>query len=255
MKLGVVADVHGNLVALQSVLDDASTLGVERWWALGDLVLFGPRPVEVVQTLRELPHVDFVGGNTDRYVVTGDQPSVHPDAASVVGDVDLIQRFAWTAAGIAWAQAALVHAGLLDWLAELPADQRLDLPDGSRLLGVHASHHSDDGPGIDSRGSDEDLRQLLSGCEADIVIGGHTHDPTDRVVDGVRALNPGSTGLPRRSDGASWLFIDATEAGVTYEHRCCSFDIEAVVDDCRRRRQPNADFVEAILRRQHVYSR
>jgi predicted phosphodiesterase len=255
MKLGVVADVHGNLVALQSVLDDAANLGVERWWALGDLVLFGPRPVEVLETLRGLPQVDFVGGNTDRYVVTGEQPSVHPDAASVVGDIDLIQRFSWTAAGIAWAQGALVQAGLLDWLADLPAQQRLDLPDGSRLLGVHASPNSDDGPGIDSDGSDEKLRKLLAGCGADIVIGGHTHVPTDRIVDGVRALNPGSTGLPRRSDGASWLFIDATEAGVTYDLRSCSFDIDAVVDDCCQRRQPNAHFVEAILRRQHAYSR
>ena len=45
MRLGVIADVHGNDVALRAVLDDAARYHVDRWWVLGDLVLFGPRPV------------------------------------------------------------------------------------------------------------------------------------------------------------------------------------------------------------------
>jgi len=55
VRLGVIADIHGNDVALRAVLADASRLGVERWWALGDLVLFGPRPTEVLEIRRELP--------------------------------------------------------------------------------------------------------------------------------------------------------------------------------------------------------
>jgi predicted phosphodiesterase len=44
MKLGVIADIHGNERALRAVLDDAARRRVDRWWVLGDLVLFGPRP-------------------------------------------------------------------------------------------------------------------------------------------------------------------------------------------------------------------
>jgi hypothetical protein len=40
----MIADIHGNDVALRAVLKDADRLGVDRWWALGDLVLFGPAP-------------------------------------------------------------------------------------------------------------------------------------------------------------------------------------------------------------------
>jgi predicted phosphodiesterase len=43
VRLGVVADIHGNDVALRAVLEEADRVGVDRWWALGDLVLFGPR--------------------------------------------------------------------------------------------------------------------------------------------------------------------------------------------------------------------
>jgi hypothetical protein len=71
MRVGVLADVHGNAVALRAVLDDASRYGVERWWALGDLVVFGPRPAEVVQLLSGLPSIELVMGNTDRHVVEG----------------------------------------------------------------------------------------------------------------------------------------------------------------------------------------
>jgi len=48
MRLGILADVHGNDVALRAVLDDAAECRVDRWWILGDLVLFGPRPAEVL---------------------------------------------------------------------------------------------------------------------------------------------------------------------------------------------------------------
>jgi predicted phosphodiesterase len=78
MKLGIVADIHGNDVALRAVLKDADRLDVDRWWALGDLVLFGPRPVEVLELLQGLRCVSMLRGNTDRYVLTGEQPRMRP---------------------------------------------------------------------------------------------------------------------------------------------------------------------------------
>ena len=59
MKLGVIADIHGNEVALRAVLGDAARCHVDQWWVLGDLVLFGPRPAEVLELLRDLLH-DFL---------------------------------------------------------------------------------------------------------------------------------------------------------------------------------------------------
>jgi putative phosphoesterase len=254
VKLGVLSDIHGNNVALDAVLADGASLGVERWWALGDLVLTGPRPVEVIETLRSLSDVAFVGGNTDRYVVTGAQPLAHQTVADVIGDADLIQRYAEVAASIGWARGALVQAGLLDWLADLPTEQRLTLPNGQRLLGIHASPASDDGPGINPGVGDDELATLLEGCDADIVVGGHTHAATDRRLDGVRVLNPGSTGLPRHGTAASWLVLEVDDDLVSVEHRRVPFDTEAVVADLRARRHPAEDFAAAILRGTHPFA-
>jgi hypothetical protein len=51
VRLGIIADIHGNELALRAILQDADRLDVDRWWALGDLVLFGPRPAEVLELL------------------------------------------------------------------------------------------------------------------------------------------------------------------------------------------------------------
>jgi hypothetical protein len=57
MRLGVIADIHGNELALRAVLEDAASRRVDRWWVLGDLVLFGPRPAEVLDLFAGLPGV------------------------------------------------------------------------------------------------------------------------------------------------------------------------------------------------------
>jgi predicted phosphodiesterase len=251
MRLGIVADIHGNDVALSAVLRDAALLGVDRWWALGDLVLFGPRPAEVLQLLQGLPGIAMLRGNTDRYVLTGEQPAPHSTLADAAASIDLVERYAAMAAHIAWTRGVLDQAGLLDVLEGLPAQLRLRLPGGTAVLGVHASPRADDGPGIDPWIADERLGPLLAGCGADVVIGGHTHSATDRLLGPVRALNPGSTGLPRTAGSASWLLLEDDDGGLAVTRRAVPYDAGAVVADLRRRRHPGAEFVASILTGRH----
>jgi predicted phosphodiesterase len=251
MRLGIVADIHGNDVALRAVLNDADRLDVDRWWALGDLVLFGPRPVEVLELLQALPGISMLRGNTDRYVLTGEQPAPHATAADAAVSIDLVERYAAMAAGIAWTRGVLDQSGLLDVLISLPAQLRLLLAGGATVLGVHASPRADDGPGIEPGIADEQLWPLLAGSDADIVIGGHTHFAADRLVGGIRALNPGSAGLPRTCGTTTWLLLEDGSDGLAVTHRSVPFDVEAVVSDLRRRRHPNAEFIASILTGQH----
>jgi hypothetical protein len=122
---------------------------------------------------------------------------------------------------------------------------------GATIMGIHASPRADDGPGIGPGISDEQLRQLLAGSGAEFVIGGHTHFAADRLVGGIRALNPGSTGLPCTCGAASWLLLDDDGDELSATHRSVPFDVEAVVSDLRRRRQPNAEFTAGILTGRH----
>ncbi len=253
VRLGVISDVHGNAVALEAVLVDAAAVGVDRWWVLGDLALFGPRPVEVLEMLAGLPDVGFVSGNTDRYVLTGEQPDPHATPLDAAGDVGLVERYGAMAGAIGWTRGALSQAGVLEHLSRLASEQRLELPDGSTLLGVHASPGRDDGAGIDTGADDGALGDLLAGSEASAVVGGHTHDPTDRTVRGIRALNPGSVGLPRRPGRAGWMAIEAGRSGIRVERRSVSFDVDAVVTDLEIRGYPNAAYLSTVLRGTGVF--
>jgi Calcineurin-like phosphoesterase superfamily domain len=188
-------------------------------------------------------------------VRTGAQPAPHATAEHAAGDLDLVERYGAMAGAIGWTRGALSQAGRLDRLASLPSEQRTTLPDGTTVLGIHASPRSDDGPGIDTDATDRELHGLLADAGADVVIGGHTHIATDRTVGGVRALNPGSVGMPKRLDGAAWMLVDATEAGVAVEHRRVAYDVDAVVTDLHRRGYPSAAWVESMLRRTHPFAR
>ena len=212
-------------------------------------MLFGPQPVEVLETLVGLGDIDFVGGNTDRYVLTDEQPHPHATAEAAMVDVDLVRRYGLMAAGAAWTRGVLDQAGVLELLDDLPAHQRLTLEGGTTVLGVHASPMSDDGPGFDTTSPDADIAGLLAGVDAAWVVGGHTHDPTDREVTGIRVLNAGSVGLPRSAGRASWMVIDTDSGVAEVEHRAVEFDVGAVVEALHRRRHPNREFIASVLAR------
>jgi hypothetical protein len=148
-------------------------------------------------------------------VLTGEQPAPHATLADAAQSIDLMQRYAAMAAGIGWTRGVLDQAGLLATLVSLPAHLHLRLPNGATVLGVHASPLADDGLGIDPVIADDELGRLLTGSGADIVIGGHTHAAIDRMTCGIRALNPGSTGLPRTRGMASWLLLEADGDAMT----------------------------------------
>lgn len=172
--------------------------------------------------------------------------------ADAAVSIDMVERYAAMAAGIGWTRSVLDQAGLLGTLVKLPEQLRLRLADGTTILGVHSSPQADDGPGIEPGIADEQLGPPLAGCAADVVVGGHTHSATDRVIGNTRAFNPGSTGLPRTVGNASWLLLEDCGGGLAVTHRSVPFDIDAMIGDLNRRRHPSADFVSAGVEAHNV---
>lgn len=119
----------------------------------------------------------------------------------------------------------------LDWVKALPLEERLVLPDGTRVLCVHASPGEDDGTGITPSQTHEELEHLLESCEAELVLVGHTHWPLDRSAAGVRVINPGSVSYPWFPDlRGSYALIEADASGHTITQHRVEFDIGAVIE-------------------------
>ena len=63
-KLTILADIHGNLPALEAALAEIAAEGVEHVVCLGDVAMLGSQPHEVIARLRALG-CPVVMGNTD----------------------------------------------------------------------------------------------------------------------------------------------------------------------------------------------
>ena len=248
MRLALLADIHGNSVALDAVLADvASAGGADAYWLLGDLVALGPDPLGVLERVERLPRVVVVRGNTDRYVVSGEQPP--PTLADAARDPDLLPKLVEVAASFAWTQGVLTAAHRIDWLAALPLEARGTLPDGTRILGVHASPGRDEGPGLNSAASSDQLRALVADCDADLVCTGHTHVFLDETVDGIRLVNVGGVSNPVSADRrASYVLLEAAPGAYRLEHRLVAYDYDAVIEQTLRLRHPGSRFIVAAQR-------
>ncbi len=87
--LALLYDVHGNLPALEAVLDDAADAARRRYVLGGDYALFGGWPVETVERLREVDNARWIRGNGERWTAGIDAPP--PDNPVVRGAIAAAQ--------------------------------------------------------------------------------------------------------------------------------------------------------------------
>src|SRR5581483_6099637 len=203
MRVAVVSDIHSNLHALEAVLEAIEQEDPDEIWCLGDIVGYGPRPVECCRVVEEQAAV-CLAGNHD---------------LGVLGTVD-IEDFAPDAAA-----AALWTRGMLDG----PARSFLErLEPSAETDGAQLFHASPRDPIWEYILTDQAAAAALEATTAPLVLVGHSHVPLAVTVDdgelagghapagtkialgdGRWLLNPGSVGQPRDGDArAAWLLLD-----------------------------------------------
>ncbi len=247
MRLAILGDIHGNPLALDAVLDDVEAWGgADGYLLMGDFSAIGPDPVGPLDRIDELSNAVCVRGNTDRAIVSFDFDE--RDLADVAGDPATVAQVLRMARSFAWTQGYLSAFGWMDWLRDLPLDYRFTLPDGTRVLAVHASPGMDDGPGVTPATSTEQLVGLLEGADAELIIVGHTHWPQDHRLGGVRVINPGSVSNPPVGDTrASYARLEASESGYKVEFRRVEYDFNAALDAIRQSDHPARDYMLSFL--------
>lgn len=248
MNAAILADIHGNSIALDSVLQDIKSIGgVDEYWLLGDFAAIGYDPLGVLQRITELPNAYCIRGNTDRYLGTGELPWRAFD--EVIHDPVLARTYVEVASSFAWTTGAVGSTGWLPWFRELPMEMRRTLPDGSRVLAVHAAPGTDDGIGININTTDDELHVLLGEVNVDLVLVGHTHLPFDRVSRGIRVVNPGSVSNPFPPDlRASYAVLDADKDGYKLHSRRVEYDRDAVIKAVREVNHPAQDYIERFMK-------
>jgi len=227
MKIVALYDIHGNLPALDAVLQEVEQEQPDLILVGGDVVP-GPMPRAALARLLALgDRIRYIRGNCEREVV------------AAFDGLPLGQRMSEEVSeGMRWAAKQLDHSQR-DFLAHLPEQASLSVDGLGEVLFCHGSPRSDEEI-ITAATPEERLRAMLTGVRQRIVVCGHTHMQFDRTIDGTRIVNAGSVGMPYGDAGAYWLVL-----GPEMRLRRTLYDLEEAAARIRTSGYPQAqDFAE-----------
>ena len=189
MRVAALYDVHGNLPALEAVLEEVEREQPDAIVFGGDIVA-GPMPRETLERVRGLgDKARCLRGNADRLALEYRSGKRAEDDG--VGD-------AWVGAQLSDEEAAFLGA--------LPLTIALDVDGLGPTCFCHATPR-DDEEVFTERTPDGVVAEMLSGTEEATVVCGHTHMQVDRRVGRWRVVNAGSIGLPHGAVGAHWALL------------------------------------------------
>ena len=245
MQLAVISDIHGNCFALDEVLADISQQGIERIVCLGDAIQGGAQPAETVERLREVG-CPIVMGNADAWLLTGLETSSHEQ----VTEQQLAVR-AWSLAQLSEEDRAFIQ--------QFQPTIEMVLEAGKKLLCFHGSPHSFDDIILPDT-SEDTLSQLLSGFDATLMTGGHTHTQQLRRIRNAWYFNPGSVGLAynwqlpgeqfQADPWAEYAIVTCEGEGIGITFRHIPFDVEELASIIRASGKPYAEQAIAVYRQE-----
>jgi putative phosphoesterase len=189
MPIATLYDVHGNIRALEAVLQEIPDDAVI---VVGGDVAVGPHPSETLERLRSLgDRVRWVRGNADRELTPG-EPGLAPEGALEPVRAKLTDE-----------QIAFLHG--------LPPTVQI-----GRVLFCHATPRND----VDFftvLTPEHRVAPLFADVDADIVVCGHTHMQFDRMIAGKRVINSGSVGMPYEDAPGAYWTLDLEHRRTEYE--------------------------------------
>jgi putative phosphoesterase len=204
VRIGVLADLHGNAPALEAVLSDLRAAGVARALVAGDLIGYYPFVNETLDLLRTFD-CTVVLGNHDGYLLG--RLACPRDRWEAYG-LDVVER-----------TISVEHRA---WLDTQPFQRELTI-DGRTVLLCHGSPAGPEDYAYPNR---EDFSVFeVPGVE--VIVMGHTHIPLLRHHAGRLLLNPGSCGQPRDYDPRAAFAILNTE-GMSVEQCRVPYDVAKV---------------------------
>jgi predicted phosphodiesterase len=231
MPVAAIYDIHGNLPALEAVLQEIHKTDVESIIVGGD-VLPGPMPTETLKCLAELDiPTHCIYGNGEVAVLqqlAGKVPIAVPEPYRPI--------IRWTAD-----QLNAEHQRLLSaW----PKTYTAQIHGLGEVLFCHATPR-DENEIFTRLTPAERLLRVFDGLDASVVICGHTHMQFDRTIGRTRVVNAGSAGMPFGEAGADWLLL-----GPDIQLRHTSYNLMAAAERIRARGYPQAqDFTERNILR------
>lgn len=213
MAIAILSDIHGNLPALEAVLDDLRGRRPDAVYCLGDLVGYGAFPNEVVERIRT-ERIPTIMGNYDEGVGFDRDDcgcAYREEVEKTRGQRSLF----WTRA-----QTTDDHKA---FLRSLPPEIRFN-DAGRQILLVHGSPRKMNEYLFEDRPLSS-FERLAASSNADIIVFGHTHRPYAKVAGNVLFLNAGSIGKPKDGDWRACYALLSPDAAQPVEFVRVPYDL------------------------------
>ena len=241
MRVAALYDIHGNLPALEAVLQDVRQADVDQIVVGGDVVP-GPMPCETLRRLLDLDlPAHFIYGNGE-LAMLAQMAGARTGAITYWGTTSgarppesIVEIYRWT--------TAQIQSEFEPVLARWPKTLQLEIDGLGQVLFCHATPRSET-EGFTRLTAEEHLLPLFEPLQVEVVVCGHTHMQFDRRVGRTRVVNAGSVGAPFGEPGAYWLLL-----GPDVQLRRTLYDFAQAAERIRGTEYPQAeDFaVQSVL--------
>ena len=218
MKIAVFSDVHGNMDALEKVLEDAQQENCEKFFVLGDYAMAGPEPDAAVRFFMEKHSEDnfyMIQGNTDEMIGNYSQ-SVY----------DNVKEHAPVMAEALKDDFGIISVAGREFLKNLPPQLSIE-EEGVSMLLVHGSprkNNEDILPDIPM----SSVSEMVKDVKESIILCGHTHIPCGfQTATRKTVINVGSVGRPFTPEPKScYLTITLADGKALFEHKFVQYNNE-----------------------------
>lgn len=216
MKIAVLSDIHGNMDALESVLDDIKNQFCDKIYCLGDYAMAGPEPCETVDRFMNLKKefdTVMIQGNTDLLIADYTDESYRN-----------LQKIAPVMAEALKDDVKVLKKEQIAFLRELKPQEMIE-EEGVKILLVHGSPRRNNENIMPDTPLSE-IENMIKHADADMILCGHTHIPCGfQTSDSKTVVNVGSVGRPfTEKPNACYLTLIINDGKCLFEHRFVKYD-------------------------------
>jgi len=239
MKIAVISDIHGNMQAMDAVMNDIKKRKCEKIFVLGDYAMAGPEPIQAVQYFMDKQfnsNYTMIQGNTDLMI------------ADFNNDIyNALKEKAPIMAEALKNDSEFLNSSEKMFLKNLPAQLEEDI-EGIKFLLTHGSPRKNNEDILPTTPIDE-IDKMLVNVNADVVLCGHTHLPCGFQTSSKKTVvNVGSIGRPFTPEPKScYLTIDVADGKCLFEHHFVSYDNNLASEILRKRKFMGADKLAGML--------
>ena len=228
MRIGVITDVHNNVIALQTMLEHFKNCKVDCICCCGDIIGIGPFPDEIVQDMMKIDNLYCVYGNHEEYFMKKNYEMMRQEEA-------MFHK---------WEHERLSNVSQ-QWIYHLPKRMDLEL-NGIRCSIMHYGYENGFKPMLQNPNG-EQLEQLFSNCDSQIVLYGHMHSPSVVKHNERWFVNVGSLGCPQDSKNIARGGVVTIEDVISVELVEIPYDINQVLNHMEKVNCPAIGTIQSIF--------